>query len=357
MLQADVTHRWTPPWPLDPRATLAPLQHGPQDPSLIFVPDGVWRAVRAGAGSAAGASTVRLRWVRGNERAATAQPEHVDRRLGGTTRGVLLDPAHGDHVEIQAWGPGAATAAAAVPAWLGTLDDWTAFDSPDFTERLPEFLRATRRLRPGLRLPSGGGLMDTLVAVVLEQRVTGLEAHSAWARLLRQHGEQAPGPAVPRADGRAIPLFLPPKGAAWRRIPSWQWHAARVDPARRNTIVAVAERESAWARLEAERPAGPEGLPGLDVALSSLRGVGVWSVAETLQRTHGAPDHVSFGDFHVAHHVGQALSGRRVDDAGMEALLAPFAGQRQRVVRLIGASGAKNPSFGPRLAPQDHRGH
>lgn len=98
-------------------------------------------------------------------------------------------------------------------------------------------------------------------------------------------------------------------------------------------------------------------LTRLEAALRSLPGIGVWTAAETLQRTHGSPDHVSFGDFHVAHLVGQALTGHRTDDAGMAALLAPWGGQRQRVVRLIAASGAKNPSYGPRLAPQDHRGH
>jgi hypothetical protein len=49
------------------------------------------------------------------------------------------------------------------------------------------------------------------------------------------------------------------------------------------------------------------------------------------------------------------LTGRRVDDAGMLELLAPFTGHRQRVVRLIGLSGQRKQAFGPRLAPMDHR--
>ena len=364
---------WAVPWPLELRATLAPLQHGPADPSVRLVPDGAWRALR----TASGPATVRLSAVPGGAHAGSGRapsvPGGAHSAPGSEPRATgrsLLSPAHGDAVRIQAWGPGAVEAAAAAPAWMGALDDWSGFDSPAFASTLPESVAATRRQRPGLRLPSGGALLDTLCVSVLEQRVTGIEAHYAWARLLREYGERAPGPTLSgaaqpgpslsgatraaRGTGRPASgvLMVPPTGAAWRAIPSWAWHQARVDPARRNTLVAVAERSSAWARLESGSDLGE-----LERAIRSLRGIGVWTAAETLQRTHGAPDHVSFGDFHVAHFVGQALTGSRADDAGMEALLAPWAGHRQRVVRLLMASGAKNPSYGPRLAPQDHRGH
>jgi len=53
--------------------------------------------------------------------------------------------------------------------------------------------------------------------------------------------------------------------------------------------------------------------------------------------------------------VGFALTGRRTDDDGMLQLLEPWAGQRQRVVRLIRLSGRREPRRGPRLSPQDHR--
>jgi len=347
---ADAERSWVPAGPLDPLATLAPLRHGPADPTFRAMPDAAWRAVRLASGPA----TVRLSWTRGPGRTDTRERSPLDRRAGGTTRGTLVDPARGDRVLVHAWGSGAAEAAAQAPAWLGAADDWSGFDSPAFAATLPESVSATRRMRPGLHLTSGGSLVDTLLAVILEQRVTGLEAHGAWRRLVTRFGEPAPGGHDPDGHG---PLFVPPRPEAWRRIPSWEWHAARVDAARRDALVGAAARAAALERLEAEAGTGPAGLAALDSALSSLRGVGVWTVAETLQRTHGAPDHVSFGDFHVAHFVGRALTGRRVDDAGMEALLAPWAGHRQRVVRLLGASGARNPSFGPRLAPQDHRRH
>ena len=70
----------------------------------------------------------------------------------------------------------------------------------------------------------------------------------------------------------------------------------------------------------------------------------------------GAADLVAVGDYHLAHYVGQVLTGRRVDDAGMLRLLAPWAGHRQRLVRMIGLTGARLERFGPRLTPEDHRG-
>jgi hypothetical protein len=48
------------------------------------------------------------------------------------------------------------------------------------------------------------------------------------------------------------------------------------------------------------------------------------------------------------------FTGRpRGDDDEMCELLEPWAGQRQRVVRLIELSGVHAPRFGPRLAPLD----
>ena len=61
------------------------------------------------------------------------------------------------------------------------------------------------------------------------------------------------------------------------------------------------------------------------------------------------------GDFHLAAFVGAALTGERTDDAGMLELLKPWAGQRQRVVRMLYASGFRKQAYGPRLSPEDHR--
>jgi len=88
-----------------------------------------------------------------------------------------------------------------------------------------------------------------------------------------------------------------------------------------------------------------------------VTGIGIWTAAETLQRSHGDPDAVSVGDYHLAHYVGEALIGRRVDDDGMLELLEPWKGHRQRVIRLILASGHRFERRGPRITLQDHRWH
>lgn len=96
---------------------------------------------------------------------------------------------------------------------------------------------------------------------------------------------------------------------------------------------------------------------GADAAakLRTIPGVGVWTAAETLQRSHGDPDRISVGDYHLASIVGYALTGSKTDDDGMLELLQPWAGQRQRVVRLILASGRRQERRGPRATITDHR--
>jgi 3-methyladenine DNA glycosylase/8-oxoguanine DNA glycosylase len=95
----------------------------------------------------------------------------------------------------------------------------------------------------------------------------------------------------------------------------------------------------------------------VSAGLRSIPGVGVWTAAETTQRSHGDPDSVSVGDYHLAKDVGWALTGGPVDDDGMLELLEPWRGHRQRIVRLIEASGFRKPRVAPRITIQDHRAH
>jgi 3-methyladenine DNA glycosylase/8-oxoguanine DNA glycosylase len=157
-------------------------------------------------------------------------------------------------------------------------------------------------------------------------------------------GTRAPGP-TPR------PMFAPPTIDGWRRIPSWAWHRAGLEPPQARTVVAAAQRgESIVRAVSAATEAGDR-----EHMLTSLSGVGPWTSAETRIRAFGDADAVSVGDYHLAHHVGFALTGHRVDDDGKLQLLAAWPGHRQRVIRLIGASGVHEPRRGPRLHPEDHR--
>jgi 3-methyladenine DNA glycosylase/8-oxoguanine DNA glycosylase len=112
-------------------------------------------------------------------------------------------------------------------------------------------------------------------------------------------------------------------------------------------VAASLERTAEWSR----------GGPRVEAALRSVVGVGVWTAAETMQRAYADPDSPSVGDYHLAAVVGWALIGEPVNDERMLELLEPWRGHRQRVVRLITASGFRKPSFGPRMTIQDHRGH
>jgi len=299
-----LTASYAPQVPVDLRRTLGPLLRGRGDPTMVVDPAGVWRTSLTPDGP-------------------------VTLRLEPRARAV----------QAWAWGAGAAWALAQLPELLGAGDDWDGFDCS--THRL---LHETRRREPGLRLTRTGLVFEVLVPAVLEQKVTGMEARRSWRTLVTAYGAPAPGPA-PRG------MRVSPPAAVWRRIPSWEWHRAGVGPQRSRTVLAAAAVAPALERTVSLGRGGA----AVAAALRTVPGVGIWTAAEVAQRAHGDPDAVSVGDFHVAAFVGWAMVGRPVDDDGMLALLAPWAGHRQRVVRLLECSGARKPRFGPRYSPEDHR--
>ncbi|MEU9032315.1 DNA-3-methyladenine glycosylase 2 family protein [Streptomyces sp. NPDC048383] len=290
---------WAPGTPLDLGLTLGPLRRGPGDPTFRTTPDGsVWRATRTPDGPA-------------------------------TLRVAL----RGEAVDAEAWGPGADWVLAHLPALLGAGDDPTAFVP---RHRL---LHTSHRRRPGLRLTRTGLVLESLVPTVLEQKVTADEAYRAWRRLVRRHGEPAPGP---------LDLYVMPDARTWALIPSWDWHRAGVDSKRSATIVRAAR---VAARLE---EAAAMELPQAMRRLEAVPGIGPWTSAETLQRSNGAPDAVTTGDLHLPGIVGYALTGDRdADDAVMLELLAPYAGQRHRAARLILLAGRTPPRRTPRMPRGD----
>lgn len=317
------------PGPYALGTSLAPLAHGRRDPTAFIGTNEAWLAFATVDGDA----TLRLAVLGGPAPSPAALPAGAP-GSGGSA------PVR---IRASAWGPGAAAALAGVPRLLGADDDWSGFEDAAFHATLPRLVTETRRRNRGLRLPACGRMLDTLVPVILEQKVTLMEAYSAWRYLVTKFGRPAPGPAPAH-------LRIAPDAAGWRRVPSWEWHRAGVDSARSGTVLRACAAASGLERL-AGVPAGPD----LEARLRTVPGIGPWTVAETLQRTHGAPDTVSVGDFHLAKFVGAALTGRRTDDAGMLALLEPWHGHRQRVVRLLLLSGFRKPVYGPKLAPADHR--
>ena len=235
-------------------------------------------------------------------------------------------------VDCEAWGGGATEFVESLPALLGADDDATGF-TPDE----PTIAAAHRRV-PHLRLGRTGRVLESLIPAVLEQRVSGMDARRAWRVLVTKFGAPAPGPAPGQ-------MRVPPSGEVWRRIPSWEFHRANVDPGRARTVVGCAQRADSLERLSARPPEQAR------AALMSLPGVGEWTAAETAQRAFGDADALSVGDYHLAKVIGWSLLGHPIDDAAMVQLLEPLRPHRHRAVRLLEVSGlARNPRFGARRA-------
>ena len=275
------------------RTTLAPLRHGAGDPTTLVEADGVWRATRTPDGP-----------------------------------GTIHVPS--DSSPARAWGPGSDWLLDRAAGLRGELDDVTTFD--------PSLHPVVARLAhqfPRLRLPRTERVLDALVPAILEQKVPGMEARRAWRGLARRLGEPAPGPA---------PLLLPPSPTRLLETPSYVFHRLGVERKRAETIhrgALVAHRLEEAVAL---------GTHELDRRLRSIVGIGVWTSAEVRRVALGDPDAVSVGDYHVPHMVTWALADEpRGDDDRMLELLAPFAGHRARVVRLLEVAGIGAPRRGPRM--------
>lgn len=296
--------------PAGPGHTLSPLRRGRGDPCYHDAADGsIWRTSLMRSGPV----TARI------SRSAPGTTDERSREESTT-------------VDCEAWGPGAPEFTEALPALLGADDDASGFDPQNPT------IAAARRKVPHLRLGRTGRVLEALMPAVLEQRVVGKDAFRAWRTLVTRYGAPAPGPAPAH-------MRVPPTPEAWRRIPSWEFHRANVDPGRARTMLGCAQRADALERLVARSPEAAR------AAMMSLPGVGIWTAAETAQRAFGDADALSVGDYHLAKVVGWTLLGHPIDDPQMVELLEPLRPHRHRAVRLLEVSGMTvNPRFGPRLA-------
>ncbi len=287
--------------------TLGTLRRGSGDPTTARTPDGAW-------------------WR------TTRTPD------GPATQVLRVDRAAADVVS-QSWGPGADWVADGVPGLLGAGDDPAGFDPGDV-----EFLqRAWRRHGPGWRVPRTERALEALVAAVIEQKVTGKEAWRTWRSLLRLAGEPAPGPAP-------AGMLVFPTPDRLRQINSWQWHQVGLEAVRVRSVVAAA--------VAAPAVEACASLPGplARQRLQALPGVGVWTAAEVAVRAFGDADAVSYGDYHVARDVVRAFTGRDDGtDADLAEVLAPYAGHRYRVQRMVELAGVRRERHGPRAVVRDYR--
>lgn len=276
--------------PLDLRRTLNP-QHG------YFADDGWWLTARTPDGP----GSIRIR----------------------RTREELIG---------EAWGEGS--------DWLldrlgviGGLED-----EPEMFTTDHELVAELHRRNPGYRFGHTGLVFDSLVVAICGQKVTGKEASMAIRGLGQAFSEPAPGPAG---------LRLPPDPHRMGEAPYWEYHDLHLEKRRADVLRRVAE---AHERIDVLSEASPDEAAA---TLASFSGVGEWTVAKTLEASHGDPDRVAVGDFHLKHMVVHHLTGKdRGTDEEMLELLEPFRPQRGRVTRLLGLLGHE-PKFGPRMAARD----
>lgn len=288
---------FTAPHRIDLRVTLSPLAADRYDPTVELGSDRLARAWH----TPQGAATLTLRQL-------------------------------GEVFEAEAWGPGAGWALDQAPALVGCDDARVGF-APEH----PLVARAHRR-RPGLRMARSGLIYDLLVPTILAQKVTGLEAVRAWRGIVRTWGAPAPGPI----EG----LRLPPPPQVLADQPYWAFHRLGVE--RKRAVIII----DACRRIRRLEEAVAMDRDAAFRRLTALPGLGPWTANLLLRTACGDPDAVEVGDYHVPNHVAWNLAGEvRGDDGRMLELLAPFAGHRGRVVRLLLLEGQRAPAFGPRLAP------
>lgn len=334
---AGLSREWIAPFRVDLRLTLIVHRRGSRDPTFRIDPSGaIWRTCLTPAGPA----TLRLTASTPDPKGVVAPmrplygPQGSRHALSAADR----DPATGlpgTLIRSRAWGPGAGWILDQVPDLLG------ARDTPEAFQPVHPRLRELARRFAALRVGRTDRVLEALVPAVLEQKVVGREARRAWRYLVTRYGSPAPGPAP-------AGLRVVPSGAVWQAIPSWDWHRAGVEAIRARTIAGAARLAG---RLEAVA-----GMPGGQAGqlLRSLPGIGPWTAAEILQRACGDPDAVSVGDYHIPAQVGWVLAGEPADDDRMLELLAPYAGQRYRVTRMIELSGQGPPRRGPRMSVRDY---
>jgi 3-methyladenine DNA glycosylase/8-oxoguanine DNA glycosylase len=325
MAEPAQVREWQAPFTVDVRLTLSVHGRGSRDPTFRLDDAGaVWRTSLTPDGP----GTIRV-WQRRRKDPVPGDPD--------TPRDAA---PQGTHIRAHAWGPGASWLLDALPAMLGLHDDASGFDPGAHP-----VLREVASRHPGLRLGRSGRLLEALIPAILEQKVVGHEAQRAWRTLLARFGTPPPGPAP-----AGMRVFPEPR--TWRRVPSWEWHRAGVEGVRARTIFEAASVADSLERLLTQTHAEA------DAGLRTIPGIGPWTSAETRQRATGDPDAVSVGDYHLPTVVGFALAGRHAtDDAGMLELLAPYAGQRHRVTRLVELSGLSPPRRGPRMPIRDYRGY
>ncbi len=254
-------------------------------------------------------------------------------RTPGGPASLRVSRPRREEVVGDAWGEGSSWMLEKLPAIAGLTDD------PDRFVPTDPLIAELHRRHPGMRFGATGLVFDALVIAVCGQKVTGREAGKAIRGLRGRFSESAPGP---NRD-----LRLPPNPDLMAAAPYHHYHELHLEKRRADLLRRLASRADRIDSLSREDP------DDASAVLAGFEGVGDWTIAETLAVSHGDPDQVPVGDFHIKHIVVHHLTGKdRGTDAEMLELLEPHRPHRGRVIRLLHTLGHA-PKFGSRFAPRD----
>lgn len=241
---------------------------------------------------------------------------------------LLLEQKGPTTIEARAWGPSAERALAEVPAICGAGDDPDAFVTDH--EGVQRLARRFRKMRS----PRVPWVFESLVAIILQQRIAFVEAARGWRKIALERGSDAPGP---------LGLRLFPDKQTLLDMPTWAYRESLVDRKRELAIRALLDHEREII-ASLDQP--------FDVIRETLRripGIGPWTIESFLGQSRGDADAVPTADYWIPHMVSYALTGKpRSNDEEMLALLERFRPHRGRVMRLLGAAGYSAPRHGPR---------
>jgi 3-methyladenine DNA glycosylase/8-oxoguanine DNA glycosylase len=216
-------------------------------------------------------------------------------------------------VRADGWGQGTDWAFTQLPALLGARDD------PDgFRPEHPVLQKLIARFT-AVRVGATGRWYEALATNAIGQRVVRGDASASREQLCRNFGEPTPtGPANTFPTPTAI-----------LRLTDHEFHRVGIERSRARVLRVAAKYAVRLERLT-DLPA-----PAAADWLQRLPGIGTWTTGLTMAVAGGDADAVPVGDLHIPRIVTHALTGAEGDDDRMLEVLEPYAGHRQRVLRLI----------------------
>jgi 3-methyladenine DNA glycosylase/8-oxoguanine DNA glycosylase len=221
-------------------------------------------------------------------------------------------------VTVEVFGEGGTWLRERIPALVGMADDPSGFQ--------PEHPAIHRlwRMFHGDRVGRTNTLWHDLAWTIVQQRVRRSEAARQWRALVEVYGEAAPG---------IDELRLPPDPGRLARTSPLDLRSVGLDAQRARTLTNAAVVASRLQRF-VDAP-----IAKARPALSSIPGVGEWTISCLSAFTWGDPDTVIVGDSGIPSMIASAVTGeRRADDARMLEILEPFRPHRYRVLRLAFAA-------------------